>query len=130
MSSYKDYTTVVANDYGYDLEGAIVDSDDKVVDLSDCTLKIIISEPEATRPKIETTATVTSPATSGLWSFTVRPGDFDVGDKTYDVEIEIHRTTPEAVLTAYGGTIYVKSEAPEMEYELQDRLISLEVEAI
>jgi len=113
MSTYTSFTTVVQNDYGYDLEGIIVDSDGVAVDLTGCTLKLIIYEEGTTVPKVEKTAEVVAPATEGKWKYTVQLGDFNVGDKTYKVEIEIHRTTPEATVTAYDGTIHVRAEAPE-----------------
>ena len=113
MSVYRDSITIVQNDYGYDLEGVLLDGNDDPVDLTGFTLKLIVSEEGSTSPKIEVTATPKIPYADGEWFYIVQQGDFDLAEKTYLVEIEMQRADPEARVTARGAIIYVTREAPE-----------------
>ena len=112
--SYKNTIEVIQNDYGYNLEGQITDDAGNIVDLTGCTLKLIIYEPGVTPAKIEKTATVKLPATNGEWIYLVTLGDFNVGDKWYNVEVEVTRASPAQTVTAIGAKIYVRQEAPEV----------------
>lgn len=113
MSVYRSTVSIVQNDYGYDLEGIILDSDDVPVNLAGFTLKLIISEEGASLPKLEVFATPKIPYADGEWFYTVKDGDFDIAETEYLVEIEMQRADPEARITARGGIIYVTKEAPE-----------------
>jgi len=109
--SYSSTLDVVQNDYGYDLEFQLKDASNNAVDLTGATeVKIFVAEAGAQTAKVVGDCVVTD-ASNGLVKYTVQDGDFDEGNKEYQVEIELHFVG--SVLTARGVTIYVVSELPE-----------------
>jgi hypothetical protein len=111
MMSYVSRIEVVQNDYGYDLEFQLTDASGNPVDLSGATsTKIFVAEKDATTAKVVGTCVVTD-AVNGLFKYTVQDGDFDVGNKDYQVEVEI--TYPTKVVSGKGAIISVLPELPE-----------------
>jgi len=112
--SYSESLELVQNDYGNNIEFQITENDsgDAVNLTGASTIKCFIAEPEATTAKVSGTCDAVD-AENGLCKYTVQNGDFDEGDKTYEVEVEL--TYSSKVITARGGVIIVKKELPESE---------------
>jgi len=110
--SYVTKLDVIQNDYGYDLEFQLTDANGNAVDLSGVTsVQIFVAEKDATVAKVVGTCVIVPPATDGKFKYTVQEGDFDVGNKDYQVEVEI--TYPAKVISGKGVIISVLPELPE-----------------
>lgn len=111
--SYVNKLSLVQNDYGYDLEFQLTDSQTPAqpVDLTDAsTIKVFVAESGASKAKVVGDCTPTNEE-NGECKYTVEEGDFDEAPKVYVVEIEV--TYAGKVVTAKGLVLMIGSELPE-----------------
>lgn len=112
MTTYKKKLYVVQNDYGYAINFRLSDYND-VINLTGVTsVKVFFAERGASTAQVVGTCTV-SDATNGLFYYTVQNGDFDTGEKTYEIEVEA--TFSSKVISGKGSILVVLPELPESE---------------
>lgn len=121
--SYKSQVERNQNDWGYYLNFKLEYQDEnkqwQPLDLSGYSaLKVFIGEAGNPTSKVVGDCEIAPEdlTTDGKCRYKVQDGDFDEGDKTYEMEVEVSYGVPVVeVVTGKGASIYISPELAETE---------------